>query len=240
MTAGVRLEDRLDKAVGGRTAKALAGLGLATVGDLLHHYPRRYAERGQLAPVGDLRDGEHVTVVGEVVSSAHRVARSGTAMAEVVITDGSGRLRLTFFGRAARWNADRLARGTRGLFAGTVSTFNGQRQLTHPEYVLGDDAEGFAGSLLPVYPATSKVASWDVARSVRHALDMVDWGEDPLPAALREQHGLVDLETAVRGVHLPTGWPDVTRARQRLVWDEAFTLQVVLAQRRAEIGRAHV
>ncbi|HVM29060.1 MAG TPA: ATP-dependent DNA helicase RecG [Mycobacteriales bacterium] len=230
------MADRVEKAVGGKTAKGLAALGIATVGDLLRHYPRRYAERGQLTPVGDLQDGEHVTVVGEVVTSTHRVARSGKPMAEVVVTDGSGELKLTFFGRAAKWNADKLRRGSRGLFAGTVSTFNKQRQLTHPEYVLDEDVEDFAGGLLPVYPAGKAISSWDIAKAVRTALDVVDWGEDPLPDRLRRERRLPGLEPALRGIHRPSGWPDVQAARARLTWDEAFTLQVVLAQRRAALA----
>jgi ATP-dependent DNA helicase RecG len=235
MSSTVQLSDRVAKAVGDKTARALAGLDVHTVGDLLRHYPRRYAERGALTPVGELRDGEHVTVVGEVVTSVVRVARSGKKLAEVVVTDGSGRLVLTFFGRAADWNGTRLQRGRRGLFAGTVSTFNGRRQLTHPEYVLDEDVEDWAGALLPVYPASRQISSWNVATSVRTALDVVRWDGDPLPDELRRSRGLVDLETALRRIHRPSSWPDVRAARERLTWDEAFTLQVVLAQRRSTL-----
>jgi ATP-dependent DNA helicase RecG len=231
----VGLGDRVEKAVGGKTAKGLAALGIETVGDLLRHYPRRYAERGALTPVTDLRDGEHVTVVGEVVTSSHRVARTGKPMAEVVISDGSGTLTLTFFGRAAKWNADRLPRGRRGLFAGTVSTFRDKRQLTHPEYVLDEEVDGWAGALLPVYPAAKAISSWQIATSVRAALDVVDVDEDPLPGHLRRARRLLGLREALEGIHRPDGWPAVRVAKDRLTWDEAFTLQVVLAQRRAAL-----
>jgi ATP-dependent DNA helicase RecG len=232
----VRQDAPLVQALGPRTAKALEdGLGLRTAGDLLRHYPRRYAERGQLTPVGDLRDGDHVTVVGEVVSSSVRTARSGKQLGEVVITDGSGRLRLTFFGRAARWNVDRLKAGRRGLFGGTVSTFNGQRQLTHPEVALDEDVEDLP-ALLPVYPASKDIASWNVAKAVQTVLGQVELGDDPLPEHVRRARGLAGLREALERIHRPEGWPDVHRARARLVWDEAFVLQVVLAQRRAALA----
>ena len=232
----MRQDAPLVKALGPRTAKALEdGLGLRTAGDLLRHYPRRYAERGQLTPVGDLRDGDHVTVVGEVVSSSVRTARTGKRLGEVVITDGSGRLRLTFFGRAAQWNVQRLKAGRRGLFAGTVSTFNGQRQLTHPEVALDEDMADLP-ALLPVYPASKDIASWNVAKAVQTVLGQVELGDDPLPEDVRRARGLAGLREALERVHRPEGWPDVARARARLVWDEAFVLQVVLAQRRAALA----
>ncbi|HWH30538.1 MAG TPA: ATP-dependent DNA helicase RecG [Mycobacteriales bacterium] len=234
---GVRLEDRVEKAVGGTSARALATLGITTVGDLLRHYPRRYAERGALTPVRDLRDGDHVTVVGEVVSSSVRKARTGKMLAEATVTDGEARLRLTFFGKTATWHADRLQRGRRGLFAGTVSTFNGVRQLTHPEYVLDEEVEGFAGALLPVYPATKQASSWDIAGAVRVALDVVDVDDDPLPEQLLRQRRLLPLREALRSIHRPDSRTDVAAARDRLTWDEAYTLQVVLAQRRAALAQ---
>jgi ATP-dependent DNA helicase RecG len=228
----VRPADRLDRVVGDKTAKVLAAaLDLQTVGDLVRHYPRRYAERGELTRLADLEPGEHVTVMAEVVSSSLRKARTGTQIAEVVVTDGTGRLTLTFFGKAV-WRARELTVGRRGLFAGTVTTFRDKRQLTHPEFQLGEDLEGFAGGLIPVYPASAKIQSWNVAKAVRSALGSVELGPDPLPDAVRERHGLLPLEDALRGVHQPTGWDEVRRSRERLTWDEAFTLQVTLAQRR--------
>jgi ATP-dependent DNA helicase RecG len=220
----VRLEDRVDRAVGDKTAKGLAALGVQTVGDLLRHYPRRYAERGALTPVGDLRDGEHVTVVGEVVTSSYRIAGSGKPLGEVVVTDGSGRLVLTFFGKAARWNADRLRAGRRGLFAGTVSTFRDKRQLTHPDYVLDDDVEGWAGALLPVYPASKDISSWNIAKAVRTTLDVVDWDGDPLPDDVRRSRRYARCTRPRAGRRSPPPAPasrGTRRSPSRSCWPSA-------------------
>ena len=230
---GVRASDRLDKAVGDRTAAVLAAaLDLHTVGDLLRHYPRRYAERGELTRLSDLVVGEHVTVMAEVVSSSVRPTRNGRQIGEVVVTDGTGRLTLTFFGKAV-WRARQLTVGTRGLFAGEVSSFRDKRQLTHPEFQLGEELEGFAGGLIPVYPASAKIQSWNVAKAVRTALDVAELGPDPLPDEVRASRRLMEVPAALRAIHVPATRADVERARERLTWDEAFTLQVTLAQRRA-------
>ena len=222
----------LVKVLGDKTAKALAPLHLLTVGDLLHHYPRRYVERGKLTAVEDLREGDHVTVLAEVLASSVRTTRNNAKMADVVISDGRGVLKLLFFGRTAGYHVGRLPVGQKALFAGTVSRFNQQLQLTHPDYQLGEEIAGFAGAIIPLYPASAAMPTWNIAKAVRMALDIVEFGDDPLPEVVRAQYALLDLADAVRRVHSPINSNDIEQARTRLRWDEAFVLQVVLAQRR--------
>jgi ATP-dependent DNA helicase RecG len=235
------LEDPLRLVVGDKAARPLErALELRTVGDLLRHYPRRYETRGELTDLAELRDGEYVTVQAEIarVTSRPWRGRRGSIL-EATVTDGHGTLVLTFFARGRQdWREKQLAPGTRGLFSGQVSTFRGKRQLAHPEYELldeGDDAAHaaaeYAAEMIPVYPAAKEITSWQIARSVRIALDVLDI-EDPMPPAIRDRHGLCGLADALRGIHRPIDWADVRRATKRLKWDEAFLLQVVLAQRR--------
>jgi ATP-dependent DNA helicase RecG len=219
--------------VGDRTAKELSSrLGVHTVEDLLRHYPRRYYERGELTDLSSLRAGEQATVQATVASVSGRQLRAKLHKLDVVVTDGHRRLTLTFFNK--RYLDKMLPPGTEALFAGTVEAFRGRLTLTNPEVSVGDDADSFAGGLLPVYPATAKLASWAVAKSVGTVLDLADQVPDPLPEPLRERLGLLPLGRALRLVHRPSDRADVRRAQQRLRFDEAFLLQVVLARRRAE------
>ncbi|RJL25044.1 ATP-dependent DNA helicase RecG [Bailinhaonella thermotolerans] len=236
-------EESLTKVLGAKTGKALAThLGLETVGDLMRHYPRRYAERAELTDLASLERDEHVTVLAEVEKVTVRPMRDPRKkLLEAVVTDGRGKLSLTFFNKP-QWHESRLKPGTRGLFAGKVSEFvtrtTRKRQLNHPEYVLldgssdGETIAEFAGSLIPVYPAAAKVPSWQLARCARVVLDTLVAPEDPLPADLRRRHGLIDLADALRMIHRPRDRGEVARAKQRLKWDEAFLLQAALAQRR--------
>jgi ATP-dependent DNA helicase RecG len=235
------LADPLRLVVGDKAAKRLAAaLDLHTVGDLLSYYPRRYDKRGELTDLAGLRDGDHVTVQAEVASgSSRRMRNRSGSIFEAVVTDGHGKLTLTFFGHGAQdWRQRELSPGVRGLFSGQVSSFRGKRQLTHPDYeLLGPGSSGarateFAAELIPVYPATSQLSSWKIADSVRIALDVLDVPDDPLPASARATHGLCGFADALRGIHRPVDEADYRRARKRLKWDEAFTLQVLLAQRR--------
>ena len=230
--------DPLDLALGPKTANALArALDLHTVGDLLRHYPRRYVERGELTPIAGLTPGEHVTVLAEVRTCTSRAMqrRKGTIQ-QVVISDGSRTLDLTFFNQ--RGLEKRLPPGRRALFAGQVSVYNRKLQLLHPDFALIDgdtaDVADFARPLIPVYPATRDVSSWTLQRCVRQVFDVLDEPEDPLPAALRGAHRLPGLMEALRGMHRPADHAEARAARGRLKWDEALAVQLTLARRRRD------
>ncbi|MEN8650664.1 ATP-dependent DNA helicase RecG [Streptomyces sp. 21So2-11] len=239
------LDEPLKKTLGGTTAKVMAEhLDLHTVGDLLHHYPRRYAERGELTQLADLPLDEHATVLAQVADA--RVLRFNNGKGqrlEVTLTDGSGRLQLVFFGKSIYHHQKELLPGSRGMFSGKVGMFRNIRQLSHPAYEMlgkdsGDDAaEVWANQLIPLYPACAQMESWKIAKTVDLVLDSMEatgWQQvgDPLPPALREGRGLTGLPDAFRKVHRPRTKTDIAEARDRLKWDEAFVLQVALARRR--------
>ncbi|GGR46930.1 ATP-dependent DNA helicase RecG [Streptomyces cinereoruber] len=235
------LDEPLKKSLGPATAKVMAeALDLHTVGDLLHHYPRRYAERGELTTLSDLPLDEHVTVVAQVADArvlTFNGSKGRGQRLEVTITDGSGRLQLVFFGKGVHKPHKDLLPGTRAMFAGKVSLFNRRLQLAHPSYELlrGDREEAvdvWAGALIPIYPATTKLESWKIAKAVDAVLPSVTDAVDPLPDALREGRGLAELPDALRMIHRPRTKADIAAARDRLKWDEAFVLQVALARRR--------
>jgi ATP-dependent DNA helicase RecG len=229
----VDLASPVRSVVGDKTAKELTSrLDVHTVEDLLRHYPRRYYERGELTDLGALRPGELATVQVTVVSTRGRQLRAKLHKLDVVVTDGRSRLSLTFFNQA--WRERLLQPGTVVMFAGTVESFNGKITLTNPEVDVDEEGDAFAGGLIPVYPATVKLKSWRVRKCVTAALGMADQAADPLPAELRDRLGLLPLAEALRLVHRPADRADVRRAHQRLRFDEAFLLQVVLARRRAE------
>ncbi|MFF3439852.1 ATP-dependent DNA helicase RecG [Streptosporangium sp. NPDC002721] len=236
-------DEPLAKALDPKTAKLLESvLDLRTVGDLLRHYPRRYAERGELTDLDDLQVDDHVTVVGEVTRAMRRPMRNkGGTWLEVEVVDARGsKIYLSFFGKTSHIAETRLKPGRRGMFAGKVGAFGqGEKrkwQLSHPEFEMIEEsetgAEEFAAALVPIYPAGKDVTPWAIRRALGVVLDTMGELDDPLPAELRARHRLPGLAEALLAIHRPRDHADVARARKRLRFDEAFLLQAVLLQRR--------
>ncbi|WP_424190225.1 ATP-dependent DNA helicase RecG [Actinokineospora sp. G85] len=240
------LGERLDRVVGKKSADALASaFSLESAGDLLRHYPRRYAERGQLTDIAGLEVGEHVTVMAKVVSVNRRQMRTKRgSIVEIKLTDGKRELECAFFNQP--WHMDKLKPGVSALFAGKVTAFRQKLQLANPDYQLLDadpddpaaapPVEEFAGGLIPVYPSSAKIQSWQIAQCVQQALAMLDEIEDPFPEPLRKRLNVTGYDTAVRSIHRPAEWADLETARTRLKWDEALSLQLTLAKRRSAAG----
>jgi ATP-dependent DNA helicase RecG len=230
--AQIDMDTPLVGVLGKKSADLLAAqLEIATVGDILRHYPRRYVDRGKLTDIAGLELGEHVTVVAEVEQATLRPMRSrrGNLLAVVIRDDRGGRLDCTFFNGHKLKNL--ITPGTRAMFAGKVGTFNNKLQLTHPQWEPLDEDEDIR-PFISVYPATAKAYSWMIARCVRQVLDVLDDPTDPLPESLRRREGLAELGRALRRIHVPETEADIHAAKHRLVWDEALGVQLALALRR--------
>ncbi|MGV8876405.1 MAG: ATP-dependent DNA helicase RecG, partial [Rhodoglobus sp.] len=217
------------------------GLGLATVGDLMFHYPRRYARRGELTALALLPLDEAVTIVAEVREVRNRPMRNKRgSILEVSISDGTGILTLTFFNQA--WRATELLPGVRGIFAGKVGQYRGTRQLAHPDYELFDrddlelkkpeQAKAWAEQPIPIYPATATIASWQIQKAVEVVLDTLGPLDDPVPDSARRERELLGFAAALEQIHRPTRDSQWRAARDALRFQEAFVLQsALLAQR---------
>jgi len=236
------LDSKLVGVVGDRTTKVLRELfGYTTISDLLHHYPRRYLVRGELSNISELIEGDEVTILAEIYSATSRRlhARKGNIL-EVVVTDGTAKLSLTFFNQA--WREKELKVGKQGLFAGKVGVFNGKRQLAHPDYELiadGSDVdsavEGFAGKYLPMYPASSKLPSWKISQCIELAIGALDEVPDFMPDWVRDKYGYPTLHQALVQLHNPVDLESAEKSRQRITFDEALLLQLLLLTRRREL-----
>jgi hypothetical protein len=189
------LETRILNILGDRTAAVLEkSFGITTVNELLRHYPRRYEVRGELTDISKLLADDEVTILAQIERVSLRRA-NGKNILEVIVTDGSANLSLTFFNQA--WREKELKAGRVGLFAGKVGVFKGKRQLSHPDYQMvpdGDDVDAavaeFAGKFLPVYPATAKLPSWKVMQCMKLVTDSLDEIADYLPNELIAKYPL--------------------------------------------------
>ena len=236
------LDSKLVNVVGDRTAKVLdTTFGYKTVADLIHHYPRRYLVRGELSDIAELKEGDEVTVLAEVFSSSSRKlhARKGSIL-EVIVTDGSAKMSLTFFNQA--WREKDLRVGRQGLFAGKVGVFNGKRQLAHPDYEMipdGNDVDSavaeFAGKYLPMYPASAKLPSWKIAQCINLSIGALDEIADFMPEKILTERSYPSLQQAIVQIHNPVDLDSADKSRARITFDEALLMQLLLLERRAEL-----
>ena len=235
-------DSKLSAVVGDKTAKAFTGIfGYKTVGDLIHHFPRRYLVRGELSDIAALGEGDEVTILAEIFSvQTRRFSQRKGNLLEVVVTDGTAKLSLTFFNQA--WRERELKVGRQGLFAGKVGVFNGKRQLSHPEYELlpdGSDVDtavdNFAGKYLPLYPSSGKLPSWKVAQSIDLALGALEDLEDPIPSPVLEKLKYPTLQQSIAQIHHPVDLDSAELSRARLTFDEALLLQLLLLKRKEDL-----
>jgi ATP-dependent DNA helicase RecG len=227
--------------VEGVTRKAAATLGsvfgIRTVRDLLEHYPHqdKYRDVGARVPLKEAQLGEQVTIVGKIARwSVLAPRRRSLVIAKATIhAEDGGKVDAPFFNQ--EWRPRQQPPGTRVAVSGVLERFRGTMQLKNPKLVVLNGADGPDESfdrIQPTYPATEALASHQIARYVRNALDQLEPITDFLPEPLRRKHRLLPLDKALRTVHRPPTIAAALAARNRLVYDELLCLQVGLQRRR--------
>jgi ATP-dependent DNA helicase RecG len=215
--------------------------GYRTVRDLLEHYPRRYLTRGDLTDLAHAKAGAEVTLVGTVKGIAKKQPRRNLKILEIRVGDRGGAWVCTWFNQP--WHAARLPVGTMAVFSGRLMWKAGRLTMSNPVYEVlreGDDPEGFANEVIPVYPATKDISSGRLRRAIGALLEPFGQVPDFIPEELRHAHRLPTRAEALRTIHRPPDVAAVARARDRLVYDELFVLQVGLAlRRRAQTAGEH-
>ncbi len=208
---------------------------------MLYLFPRRHDDYSQLKPINRLEYGEEVTIIARVVNSNARDTRRGGSIFQANLSDGTGVIQATWFNQP--YLRDRITPGQQIVISGKVDEYLGRLCFTSPEWEALEEELLHTARLVPVYPLTEGVRIKWLRGLIKRTVDY--WSKrlpDHLPTSVREEAGLLDLETAVVQAHFPDGPALLKRARYRLAFDELFVLQIgLLRQRylwRSEAGRA--
>ena len=219
--------------VGPKNSESLQALGMHTLGDMLYYFPRRYEDYSQLKPIKNLFYGEQVTVIGTVQSVFTRKIRAGAStMIEVVISDGTGGLRLSWFNQP--WIANRMKEGQQISVSGKIEQYLGRLVMNNPDYEDVDAEHLHTNRIVPIYSLTGRITQ----KWLRERMDQVItyWAPavvDALPEGIRKSAQLLALGEALLNIHFPVSQDQLKAARQRLAFDEIFFLQMgVLRQKR--------
>src|SRR5512142_2334727 len=218
--------------VGPRHAETLGKLGLQTLGDMLYYYPRRYDDYSQLKPIKDLFYGEQVTVIGTIQSVQTRPIRGGKAsIIEVIISDGTAGLRLSFFNQP--WLANRFKEGDAISVSGKVDQYLGRLVMNSPDWESVEVESLHTNRIVPIYPLTEHITQKWLRGVMKQVVEY--WAPrvaDALPESTRVSARVMTLPEALMQIHFPDSQEKLRAARERLAFDEIFFLQMgVLRQK---------
>jgi ATP-dependent DNA helicase RecG len=222
----------------GPSKKTLFGqLGVKTIGDLLYFFPRRYDDYSKLKPINRLEYGDALTIIATVQSVLSTKMRNrDQSRVEVVVSDGTGFLRLVFFRgtKYLRSFESQFPHGRQLVISGKVEMYLGRLQMDNPSFEDLDQVHLNTNGIIPVYPLKAGLSQKLIRNTVTVALNYkVSRIQDFLPEAIRRKAGLVDLPVALHQVHYPQSMDLLQSAQNRLAFDEIFLLQLgVLQQKR--------
>lgn len=219
--------------IGDKMAVKLEKLGLYTIYDLLHYYPRRYNDYSHLIPIRDLKPGDEVTISGAIQSVQKRKSKNKRLqMVESILGDGTGNLWITWFNQP--WLTNRLNIGTQIVASGKVDTYLGRLCLNNPEWEPVNADHLHTNRIVPVYSLTAGIQQKWLRERIFQAINF--WTQkikDYLPDGIRSKEKLCTLNEAIRSVHFPTSQKELDQARERLSFDEVFFMQLgVMRQKR--------
>ena len=224
------------KGIGEKTAKLFEKVGIRTVDDLLHYYPKGYDTYGEPQAIGELSEGETGTVEGFLKTGATGVHINGLSIVQATISDMTGKLRLVWYHMPYLKNT--LRADSHFIFRGRVTRKKNGLTMEQPQMFQPEAYEGLLSSLRPVYAQTKGLGNKTITSAVEQALAIRTLERDYLPASLRIANELAEYNFAIEHIHFPADKEDLTFARKRLVYDEFFFF--LLAVRRLKDKRQDV
>lgn len=226
------------KGVGPKRADLFKKIGVNTVRDILWLLPRRYEDRGNFKKISDVKEGEVLTVSGQVKACGLQRIKARLNIFKIAINDGTGILYATFFNQP--YLADYIKVGTSIVVYGKIDKYkNKEFVVNSPEYELltGEEINSIhMGGIVPIYPATEGV-NQKLIRTLTHAAisEFINCVSEDIPAELRTKHELLPLRTALKNIHFPEDMGIMRRARDRIIFEEFFIFQLGLAIKKQNI-----
>ncbi len=232
------------KGIGSQLSEKLAKLNLFTLGDLLRHYPHRWEDRSRFPRIADVRPGDSVTLRGIVIATTTRYTRARLSITEALLDDDGSAIKLIWINQPFMERTFRALATARTpiVVYGQVKrdSFSGSSyiyEIQNPEWEeIGEDTDNLSTNrIVPIYPATEGIRQGRLRKLIFATLQTYrEEIEDCLPPRVILNHRLVGARNAVENIHFPESEPALIAARYRLVFEEFFVLQTLLALRRRE------
>ncbi len=214
------------KGVGEKANALFAKIDVATVGDLLSHYPRDYESFALPVTVGETVPGEVCAVYVAVAGIPNQKTVRSLTILNVIVRDETGGMLLTFFNMP--FLKKTLKPGGYYVFRGLVQTRGTAKIMEQPKIYGLEDYRRQCGQLMPRYALTKGLTNQAVLKAVRQGLDAIEYEEEFYPRKFLERHELISVREALRGVHFPADYEALKKARRRLAFDEFFGFILML------------
>ncbi len=208
------------KGIGEKTAKLFEKVGIRTIDDLLHYYPKGYDTYGEPKAIGELSEDETGAVEGFLKSGATGVHINGLSIVQATISDMTGKLRLVWYHMPYLKNT--LRPDSHFIFRGRVIRKKNGLTMEQPQMFKPEAYEELLSSMHPVYAQTKGLGNKTITSAVEQALAIRTLERDYLPASLRISNELAEYNFAIEHIHFPANEEDLRFARKRLVYDEFF------------------
>lgn len=221
------------KGIGEKTAGLFARLGVCTVEDLLHDYPRAYDAYEEPVPVGKLQENTTAAVAGQLLKTPSVRRFKNIQVIVATVKDMTGSLQLTWYNMPYLRNT--LQMGQFLVFRGRAVKKGGRLTMEQPEIFTPEAYEAVRDSMQPIYGQTKGLGNKAIVRAVAQALEQRQLEREYLPPSLREKYELAEYNYAIEHIHFPSSCQELLFARKRLVFDEFFFF--LLAVRRLKEKR---
>ncbi len=208
------------KGVGEKTAKLYEKLGIFTIADLLSYYPRAYDSFEAPVPIGNLKEDQTAAVSCALTKTPDLVRFNRMQMVSVYLKDMTGSLQVAWFNMP--YMRSNLKPGVAYVFRGRVVKKRGRLMMEQPEVFTGEAYEALSGSMQPIYSQTKGLGNKAIVKAVRQALESRVLEREYMPAYIRKNHQLAEINYAAEQIHFPQDQSQLLFARKRLVFDEFF------------------
>ncbi len=229
------------KGVGPRVAQILSRKNIHIVEDLLNWYPRSYEDRRAVRTLSSLSSGDRVSVVAEIFHiSSLKMGRSQRRIYNIRIKDSSGYMSCKFFRIPFRGYFDRFHKGKRVRIIGKVTNYNGQIEFHHPDILDIEEHEENKDEIIPLYTEIEGLSQKRILKILKTAFSLIEDIPETLPERVLKANNLVSRKEAIFQIHFPKLsdadkiFKMKTSAYQRLIFEEFFWLELLLAKRRSQ------
>ena len=220
--------------------KRLQNLGIATVRDLLFHFPRSYEDLSTITPIKNIREGNMHCALGKLLDVKQKITfKKRFSVTEALLQDDSGAIKIVWFQQP--YLIDSLKAGDRICVAGKVLRDKDGIYFASPVYEKARNNTAswqltHVGRIVPVYEETAGVSSRWIRSIVKMVLAELKDIRDSLPEDLVRAKKLPALSRALWQIHFPDSPELAAQAQKRFAFEELLFISLFVLTERKKIA----